>query len=245
MTTASWAQRPFGTFANFLNSADGLQLLLLLLAVVSAGQLALLELAPAVYALVAGGLPVLLVLALALAGLELLLGAALLAAFLLHLGLHLALAAHLVVDEDLAGLVAPLAGEGLGLELGAVDGPLVLADQQHARVGDGLVEPLPVLLVHQLRLRLLQAVERVRRQGVFGLVRVDQQRLLPVRELDVGLGDTRLQVEDGVAVLRAYSSVMRDPGFLRCLRRGAYVCMYVFYVDVSNFRCSDGRNLRI
>jgi hypothetical protein len=57
-----------------------------------------------------------------------------------------------------------------------------------------------VLLVHELRLRLLQPVEGVRGARVLGLVRVDEEGLLAVADLDVALGDARLQVEDGVGV---------------------------------------------
>src|SRR3569833_77131 len=174
--------------------ADGLQLLLLL-AGLGAARLPLLELAPAVYALLARSLPGLLVLALALAHLELLVLAALLAAFLLHLRLQLAAAALLIVDKHVLRLVGPLLTEVVGAHLGAVGRPLVLAHQQRARGGDGLVQRRPVLLIHQLRLRLLEPVEGVGRLRVLGLVRVDQERLLAVRVLDVQLGHARLQTE--------------------------------------------------
>lgn len=139
-------------------------------------------------------------LALALALIDLLLLALLLAALLLHLGLELAAAAVLVVNEDLAGLDAPLGGELGRLELGGVDGPLVLADEQHAGVGNGLVEAGAVLLVHELRLRLLEPVKGVGRLRVPRLVRVDEQRLFAVRVLDVRIGHTWVQVQYGVGV---------------------------------------------
>ena len=190
---------------------NGLYLFLLLLlvrlsasttATAGGGRLAFMKGAPAADALVTRGLPVLVVLALALAHLRLLVLLALLAPFLLHLGLHLPPTALLVVDEHLAGLVAPLLGEQVRLELLAVDRQLLLAEEQHARVGNGLVEALAVLLVHELRLRLLEPVKGVGRERVLALVRVDEERLFAVRDFDVGLGDAGLEVEDCVSVVR-------------------------------------------
>jgi hypothetical protein len=57
-----------------------------------------------------------------------------------------------------------------------------------------------VLLVHELRLGLLQAVEGVGRARVLGLVGVDEQRLLAVDVLDVTVWDAGLQAQDGVGV---------------------------------------------
>jgi hypothetical protein len=194
-------------------SADWLELLfLLLVGPVTAVGLALLELSPAINALVACGLPVLLVLALALALLDLFILAALFTALLLHLGLGLPAPALLVVDEHHLGLVGPLAVKVVSLELGTVDRPLVLPDQQHASIRNGLVKPLAVLLVHQLRLRLLESVKGLGRERVPGFVRVDQQRFLPVYVLDVGFGHARLQAKDGVAAPDAQVSKFDQDG---------------------------------
>jgi len=184
-----------------LHSTDGLEFLFLLLVGPVTG-LGLLKLTPAVDALVARGFPVLLMLALALPHLQLLVLLTLFATFLLHLGFHLAAAAVLVIDEDLGALFGPFALKLGGLELGAIHGPLVLADQQHAGVGNGLVEPLAVFLIHQLRLGLLEPVEGVRRQGVLGLVWMDEEGLLAIRVLDVGLGDAGFEAQDGIATAK-------------------------------------------
>jgi hypothetical protein len=49
-------------------------------------------------------------------------------------------------------------------------------------------------------LRFLQAVEGIGREGVFGLVRMDEQGFGAVDFLDVGFGDTWLEAEDCVGV---------------------------------------------
>lgn len=98
-------------------------------------------------------------------------------------------------------LLAPLDGKLVRDKLRVVDGPLLLADQQHARVGDGLVQPLAQLLVHQHVLRLLEPVKGVGRLRVGRLVRMDQQRDAPVLRFDVGFGHAGLEVEDGIAVV--------------------------------------------
>jgi len=55
-----------------------------------------------------------------------------------------------------------------------------------------------VLLVHELRLRLAEAVKCVGGAGVLGLVRVDEEGLFAVAELDVGFGDAGVEIEDRV-----------------------------------------------
>src|SRR5699024_8368392 len=87
-------------------------------------------------------------------------------------------------------------------ELGAVDGPLVLADEEHARVGDGFVEDGALLLVHELCLGLLQAIEGVGRTRVLSLVGMYEKRLFAICDLDVGLGHTWVEVEDGIPAVR-------------------------------------------
>ncbi|KAL8931352.1 MAG: hypothetical protein Q9211_007027, partial [Gyalolechia sp. 1 TL-2023] len=53
--------------------------------------------------------------------------------------------------------------------------------------------------VHELGLRFFEAVEGGRGGGVGGFVRVDQEGELPVLELDLGVGNSGLEVEDCVA----------------------------------------------
>jgi hypothetical protein len=57
-----------------------------------------------------------------------------------------------------------------------------------------------VLLVHEFCLCFFETVEGVRGLRVARLVRVDQEGFDAVAFLDVGFGDARLEVEDGVAV---------------------------------------------
>lgn len=56
-----------------------------------------------------------------------------------------------------------------------------------------------MLLVRELCLRLFQPVEGFWRLWIACLIWMDKQRLLAVCVLDVRLGDTRQQTEDGVA----------------------------------------------
>lgn len=142
-------------------SANGLELLLLLPAAVGAAGLPLLELSPAVDPNISRSLPVLLVLPLALPLLDLLLLAPLLPSLLLHLCLHLSPPPLLVLDEHELGLVRPEALELVGARLGAVGRPLLLAHEQGAGVGDGLVKLLPMLLVQELGLGLLETVKGI------------------------------------------------------------------------------------
>ena len=74
------------------------------------------------------------------------------------------------------------------------------ADQQHARICDGFIEALAVLLVHELRLSFLQPVERIGCLGVLGLIRMDQEGFDAIAFLDVGLGHTGLEVENCIAL---------------------------------------------
>lgn len=164
-------------------SPNRLKLLLLLL--IRFARLPLLKLPPAINPHVPRRLPILVMLPLALPLVQLLVLPALLATLLLQLGLHLAPAPLLVVDEHLARLVAPLFRKLVRLELGAVDGPLVLADEQHAGVGDGFVEALAVLLVHELGLGLFEAVEGVGRARVLCFIGMDEEGLFAVGEFDV------------------------------------------------------------
>lgn len=164
-------------------SPNRLKLLLLLL--IRFARLPLLKLPPAINPHVPRRLPILVMLPLALPLVQLLVLPALLATLLLQLGLHLAPAPLLVVDEHLARLVAPLFRKLVRLELGAVDGPLVLADEQHAGVGDGFVEALAVLLVHELGLGFFEAVEGVGRARVLCFIGMDEEGLFAVGEFDV------------------------------------------------------------
>lgn len=173
-------------------SPNRLKLLLLLLIRIT--RLPLLKISPAINSHIPRRLPILLMLPLALPIINLLVLPALLATLLLQLGLHLAPPPVLVVDEHLARLVAPLLGELVRLELGAVDGPLVLADEQHAGVGDGFVETLAVLLVHELGLGLFEAVEGVGRARVLCFIGMDEEGLFAVADFDVGFGDAGLEV---------------------------------------------------
>lgn len=184
-----------------LTSADGLDFLLLLSRLATA-RFPFLKLPPRVNSLIPCGLPVLLMLPLPLPLFDLLVLFLLLSALLLHLGLHLSSSPLLVVNKHHLGLVRPQLLEVVVrlLDLGRVDGPLVVAHHQHPRVRDRLVQQRAVFLVRQLRLRLLEPVEGVGRPGVPGLVRVDQQGLFAVDDLDVRLRHAGLEAEDGVGI---------------------------------------------
>ena len=184
--------------SQFSSSADRLKLLFLFL--IRIARFPLLECAPAIDALVPRLLPVLFVLALALALLQLLVRLPLLATFLLHLRFQLSAPSLLVLDQHELGLVLPLLLELGRLELRAVDRPLVLADQKHACVCDRFVQRLSVLLVHQLRLCFFEAIERLGGERVFGLVGMDQEGLFAVADLDVGFGHAWLEAEDCIGV---------------------------------------------
>lgn len=132
--------------------------------------------------------------------LQLLILLLLLPPLLLHLRLQLAPAPVLVVDEHLARLVAPLLREIVGLDLRGVDGPFIVAEEEHTCVGDGFIEALAMLLVHKLCLGFLEAVEGVGCERVLCFIGMNEERFLAVGDLDVGFGDAWLQVEDGVAV---------------------------------------------
>lgn len=132
--------------------------------------------------------------------LQLLLFLLLLPSFLLHLRLHLSTPARLIVYEYPLRLLPPVLRELLRLQLGAVDGPFVLPDEQHARVSDGFVEPLAMLFIHKFGLRFLEAVEGVGRLWILGLVGMDQEGFGAVTFLDVGVGNAGLEVEHSVCV---------------------------------------------
>lgn len=49
-------------------------------------------------------------------------------------------------------------------------------------------------------MRFLEAVEGIWREGVLGLVRMDEEGFGAVDFLDVGFGDTWLETKDGVGI---------------------------------------------
>lgn len=184
-----------------LSSADGLELLLLLLLVWLVSCFALVKLTPTTDAFVARSLPVLVVLSLALALLHLLLLFPLLAALLLHLRLQLPPSALLIIHEHNLCLFAPLFGKVVCFEFLAVDRPLVVADQQHAGVGNSFVEPLAVLLVHEFGLGFFQPVKSFRGEYILALVGMDEKGLFAICNFDVGFWDAWLEIENSISAM--------------------------------------------
>lgn len=162
--------------------ADGLELLLLL----RPATLPLLKISPAVDPRISRSLPVLIMLPLPLPLLELLILLALFPALLLHLRFHLPPPSVLVVNENLPRLVTPLLGKFICLQLRGVDCPFILADKEHAGVGNGFVQALTVLLIHQLSLSLLQPVEGIWSLRILCFIGMDEERFLAISDLDVG-----------------------------------------------------------
>jgi len=74
----------------------------------------------------------------------------------------------------------------------------VLPDEQCAGIGYAFIEVLALWLIEQGGLGFLEAVEGFGRRWVFGLVRMDQEGFLAVLDLDVGVGNSWLEVKDGI-----------------------------------------------
>jgi len=160
----------------------------------------LLEVSPAPNALVSSALPALLMLSLSLTSLEFLISLLLLSTLFLHLRLHLPSSPMLIVNQHHLSLLSPVLGKLLRLHLLTIYCPLILADQQHACISDCFVQPLAVLLIHQLCLCLLEPVERIRGRGVLGLIGMDQERFRAVAFLDIRFRYSRLEVQDSITV---------------------------------------------
>jgi len=74
----------------------------------------------------------------------------------------------------------------------------VLPDEQCAGIGYAFIEVLALWFIEQGGLGFLEAVEGFGRRWVFGLVRMDQEGFLAVLDLDVGVGNSWLEVKDGI-----------------------------------------------
>jgi hypothetical protein len=74
----------------------------------------------------------------------------------------------------------------------------VLPNEQRAGISYAFIEVLALRLIEQGGLGFLEAVEGFGRRWVFGLVRMDQEGFLAVLDLDVGVGDSWLEVKDGI-----------------------------------------------
>jgi hypothetical protein len=181
-------------------SSKSLDLLLFLLGALRLRLLALLEISPAADPLLSTLVPGIVVLSLSLALGCLLVVLLLLASLLAHLRLHLPLLPHLVVADHPDGLLAPFLPEIFAPGLLVVGRELLLAHEQHACVGNALVELCAQFFVEEHALRFLEAVKGIGRKRVLGLVGMDEERLCAVDLLDVGLGDTGLEAEHCIGV---------------------------------------------
>ena len=132
-----------------------------------------LKISPTPNTLLSRILPILFMISFPFSRIQLLVRLLLLPSLFLHLRLHLSTSSVLIINQDQLSLFSPVLSELFRLELFAIDCPLVLADQEHAGIGDGFIESFAVLLVHKLCLRFFESVEGIGSLLVAGLVWMD------------------------------------------------------------------------
>lgn len=94
---------------------------------------------------------------------------------------------------------------------------------------------LSLLLVCERGFSLLQPVKGLRRRRVLGLVRMDEERFLAIGYLDIGIGDTRLEVKYSISVPSVSLSLRAVSFNLRIEFKGFQyaVNFSILYVSIS------------
>lgn len=128
---------------------------------------------------------------------------ALLPTLFLHLRFYLLSPASLGLYQYLNRLLPPFLLEAFCLQLWTVEIVFVLPYQEIPGVSNTFVYVCPSFFIKKCSLSFVQSIKCIGCLGICGLVRMYQERLLPVCNFDVRLRHAWLEVKNGIAVIQS------------------------------------------